>query len=172
MSPPANPRARVGHDSGGRFATSGLEISIRAPAWGATSEAQRRALPERVSIRAPAWGATCIVWMASTMLSFQSTRPRGARLDGSAELLGLSLVSIHAPARGATRDEVPLIVVQHVSIHAPAWGATFQERRPIPPLSVSIHAPIWGATKRRERQHCARQVSIHAPTWGATRPTR
>lgn len=81
MSPPANPRARVGHDSGGRFATSGLEISIRAPAWGATSEAQRRALPERVSIRAPAWGATCIVWMASTMLSFQSTRPRGARLS-------------------------------------------------------------------------------------------
>ena len=79
MSPPANPRARVGHDFGGRFATSGLEISIRAPAWGATSEAQRRALPERVSIRAPAWGATCIVWMASTMLSFQSTRPRGAR---------------------------------------------------------------------------------------------
>lgn len=81
MSPPANPRARVGHDFGGRFATSGLEISIRAPAWGATSEAQRRALPERVSIRAPAWGATCIVWMASTMLSFQSTRPRGARLS-------------------------------------------------------------------------------------------
>ena len=79
MSPPANPRARVGHDFGGRFATSGLEISIRAPAWGATSEAQRRTLPERVSIRAPAWGATCIVWMASTMLSFQSTRPRGAR---------------------------------------------------------------------------------------------
>lgn len=81
MSPPANPRARVGHDFGGRFATSGLEISIRAPAWGATSEAQRRTLPERVSIRAPAWGATCIVWMASTMLSFQSTRPRGARLS-------------------------------------------------------------------------------------------
>lgn len=81
MSPPANPRARVGHDFGGRFATSGLEISIRAPAWGATSEAHRRALPERVSIRAPAWGATCIVWMASTMLSFQSTRPRGARLS-------------------------------------------------------------------------------------------
>lgn len=81
MSPPANPRARVGHDFGGRFATSCLEISIRAPAWGATSEAQRRALPERVSIRAPAWGATCIVWMASTMLSFQSTRPRGARLS-------------------------------------------------------------------------------------------
>lgn len=104
MSPPANPRARVGHDFGGRFATSGLEISIRAPAWGATSEAQRRALPERVSIRAPAWGATrgscrcprrcrCFNPRArvgrdatkresfSMNPSFQSTRPRGARLS-------------------------------------------------------------------------------------------
>ena len=103
MSPPANPRARVGHDFGGRFATSGLEISIRAPAWGATSEAQRRALPERVSIRAPAWGATCIVWMASTMLSFQSTRPRGARhISPSADLTG-SVFQSTCP-RGARRD--------------------------------------------------------------------
>ena len=129
MSPPANPRARVGHDFGGRFATSGLEISIRAPAWGATSEAQRRALPERVSIRAPAWGATCIVWMASTMLSFQSTRPRGARhISPSADLTG-SVFQSTCP-RGARRDEAG--VLQHeslVSIHAPAWGATRRSPR-------------------------------------------
>ena len=33
-----------------------------------------------------------------------------------------------------------------VSIHAPAWGAT--EQRVLPLLSdiVSIHAPTWGAT--------------------------
>ena len=169
MSPPANPRARVGHDFGGRFATSGLEISIRAPAWGATSEAQRRALPERVSIRAPAWGATCIVWMASTMLSFQSTRPRGARPSprnvrpcpllfqstrprgarrgAVVDVLAVVDVSIHAPAWGATHLAIGRLDRQCVSIHVPAWGATFQERRPIPPLSVSIHAPTWGATR-------------------------
>lgn len=59
MSPPANPHAHVGRDFGGRFATSGLEISIRAPAWGATD----------------------LLGDGSPSTVFQSTRPRGARLS-------------------------------------------------------------------------------------------
>ncbi len=34
------------------------------------------------------------------------------------------LVSIHAPAWGATGAERDLHTAHHVSIHAPAWGAT------------------------------------------------
>ena len=56
---------------------------------------------------------------------FQSTRPRGARpLLGSA-LVNLRVVSIHAPAWGATSYIVPFCKKNvPVSIHAPAWGAT------------------------------------------------
>jgi len=33
-----------------------------------------------------------------------------------------------------------------VSIHAPAWGATALNTRITHALGVSIHAPAWGAT--------------------------
>ena len=104
MSPPANPHAHVGRDFGGRFATSGLEISIRAPAWGATHPERLSGLRQVVSIHAPAWGATSSTpplqqsspcfnprarvgrdsWIATVIPIrrwFQSTRPRGARLS-------------------------------------------------------------------------------------------
>ena len=59
------------------------------------------------------------------MTAFQSTRPRGARREPSAEYYPARVVSIHAPARGATprlRPAWPVVV----SIHAPARGATIQ----------------------------------------------
>ncbi len=33
-----------------------------------------------------------------------------------------------------------------VSIHAPAWGATFNKGYSLKECAVSIHAPAWGAT--------------------------
>ena len=78
------------------------------------------------------------------------------------------MVSIHAPAKGATfaggvldgggvfqstlprrerRDEAIHIVPSLlVSIHAPAKGATVIERVPVLNKAVSIHAPAKGAT--------------------------
>ena len=83
-----------------------------------------------------------------------------------------------------------------VSIHAPAWGATSPEAGPGWGRSVSIHAPAWGATPERRGpggvQHGFNPrprvggrpqdltgpilvqrlcVSIHAPAWGATGPS-
>ncbi len=98
-----------------------------------------------------------------------------------------------------------------VSIHAPAWGATVMPGDSFKVKTVSIHAPAWGATVRggvtsfhnwfqfthphgvRQEPHCPRawlprfnsrtrmgcdqtrrlskitlRVSIHAPAWGAT----
>ena len=55
---------------------------------------------------------------------FQSTRPRGARLRDR-EPAGIDIVvSIHAPARGATCQAVLYSRTVSVSIHAPARGAT------------------------------------------------
>src|SRR5690606_9600223 len=121
-------------------------VSIHAPAWGATLVVPLPLLKRQVSIHAPAWGATAgAAASASTPTSFnprarvgrdsnrptpasivgrfQSTRPRGARL-GQLHQAGMgTVVSIHAPAWGATRvvEEHKIIEIQ-VSIHAPAWG--------------------------------------------------
>jgi len=81
------------------------------------------------------------------MRLFQSTRPRGARLFDDYVGIDPSLVSIHAPAWGATQNNLSFCdrrsrfqstrprgarlaselvkkVIDNVSIHAPAWGAT------------------------------------------------
>ena len=83
------------------------------------------------------------------------------------------LVSIHAPAWGATtvlsyspssslfqsthprgvrlREHIRQIHRHEVSIHAPAWGATGRPGYPDSPAGVSIHAPAWGATRTASR---------------------
>ena len=59
-----------------------------------------------VSIHAPAGGATGAKIAVDAALSqFQSTRPRGARLDWANDAAVYLDVSIHAPAGGATIDE-------------------------------------------------------------------
>ena len=101
------------------------------------------------------------------------------------------LVSIHAPAWGATWSTSLNWIVWRVSIHAPAWGATVAAEQAEQDQQVSIHAPAWGATRRaswsskvvtgfnpRTRVGCDpmsyiivnahNTVSIHAPAWGAT----
>ena len=80
-------------------------------------------------------------------LRFQSTHPRGVRRKPTVKKVVPILVSIHAPAWGATPDGSGTGHGHAVSIHAPAWGATRRTRRPKRPLMVSIHAPAWGATR-------------------------
>ena len=76
---------------------------------------------------APVRGAIgAIQYVAGYVTKFQSTHPRGVRRDGSITGRRRVLVSIHAPAWGATwgKQDKRLEKVE-VSIHAPAWGATF-----------------------------------------------
>ena len=78
------------------------DVSIHAPAWGATNAIEESLPGKPVSIHAPAWGAT-------------------ARQGRS---LRRRRVSIHAPAWGATPSPFLALLGSGVSIHAPAWGAT------------------------------------------------
>ena len=103
----------------------------------------------------------------------------------------LSMISIHAPAKGATNLRHRCTVHGGISIHAPAKGATFfccyfcwfggfqstlprRERRQqcgkrFPAENISIHAPAKGATVIFPVP-CFEPVgiSIHAPAKGAT----
>jgi len=67
----------------------------------------------------PASGYNVVV-----LVPFQSTRPRGARLYRPFRKRTGAVVSIHAPARGATLPVAHIKPMLVVSIHAPARGAT------------------------------------------------
>ena len=91
--------------------------------------------PSQVSIHAPARGATSSSKQTYTRVKFQSTRPRGARPPHAHREIPHAPVSIHAPARGAT---VSLCASQSVTRfqstrprgarrrNNPAWRAGFQ----------------------------------------------
>jgi len=100
-------------------------VSIHAPAWGATRDRLRQFERICVSIHAPAWGATLIHACAVVLRSFQSTRPRGARRTSTPTLLHSTRFHSTRP-RGARPclSRHPASASLLVSIHAPAWGAT------------------------------------------------
>ena len=103
VRPCFNPRSRVGSDAISDYVyETGDNVSIHAPAWGATIGKLPKLPTKSVSIHAPAWGAT-------------GHQPRRTLP---------SHVSIHAPAWGATSVFGISPKEVEVSIHAPAWGAT------------------------------------------------
>ena len=121
-----------------------------------------------ISIHAPAWGATTSFVLSGMKSRFQSTRPRGARLDAICALVDTLQISIHAPAWGATAARLQAGMTLDISIHAPAWGATPPRTSSRRASKISIHAPAWGATHVRRFRRARRVISIHAPAWGAT----
>ena len=124
------------------------EVSIHAPAWGATVDVRAILADDLVSIHAPAWGATSRDLSRNRTTTFRSTRPHGARPGGWVR---------------ARRPE-------QVSIHAPAWGATGCRCGPSPAKRCFDPRARMGRDARTVR-HITRnhRVSIHAPAWGATR---
>ena len=146
-----------------------IEVSIHAPARGATSVSGKEIEGEHGFNPRAREGRDCVKSQSHlTRSKFQSTRPRGARRisimffppppksfnprarEGRdaehVERRMRFVVSIHAPARGATLQTKSLLTVKLVSIHAPARGATPAARASAPAVLVSIHAPARGAT--------------------------
>ena len=129
-------------------------------------------------------------WIGSS--GFQSTPLHEGRRDDCRRFRVAYIVSIHAPARGATsgtstrprmpwgfnprpctRGDVCLFrqagLRRMVSIHAPARGATDRpHNRTVNEIAVSIHAPARGATLMLAFMRAKFSVSIHAPARGAT----
>ena len=99
---------------------------------------------------------------------FQSTRPRGARRARLTALL-CSIQSFNPRAHVGRDDGGSFLGGAYgVSIHAPTWGATVT-------LCYPLYCLLFQSTRPRGARHLlsgfmelAAQVSIHAPTWGAT----
>ena len=118
-------------------------------------------LPRRERRKYSAW--QCLY------LQFQSTLPRRERRidrtlncvrlcyfnprsrEGSDYFFSASstfcVISIHAPAKGATEVTPSIATLIAISIHAPAKGATVFLHPLFHQLLISIHAPAKGATQ-------------------------
>ena len=119
-----NPRSREGSDLPVGFVCTFFNISIHAPAKGAT--------PSRTEF--------------FRVFRFQSTLPRRERLEVIRRSFPTLTISIHAPAKGATRVQEWFYEGNIISIHAPAKGATLVDTPKLIMVFISIHAPAKGAT--------------------------
>ena len=165
-------------------------ISILAPAWGASETCEtavksnrfqfspprggRHAVtPSRrsvsiISILAPAWGASDRFLEDMGPALFQFSPPRGGRL-GLRRAFPLHQYFNSRPRVGGVHVGHCAREYRNISILAPAWGASIKpppgtERRAL----ISILAPAWGASGRNAHIRRRPQISILAPAWGAS----
>ena len=106
-------------------------ISIHAPARGATPGLSVDHVGHQISIHAPARGAT----YRSTVTEETPT------------------ISIHAPARGATAVRVVLHASVVISIHAPARGATANTANRLPVFTPLLQHILQDFTSIRHIQN-------------------
>ncbi len=101
--------------------------------------------------------------------TFQSTLPRRERPSLTLICPVLFIISIHAPAKGATNESKSCGNDIKISIHAPAKGATRRTK------SYIAQNLFQSTLPRRERPagfvylYKTNDISIHAPAKGATR---
>ena len=107
--------------------------------------------------------------LAAVLRRFQSTLPRGERQKCLDCFSGQVVISIHAPARGATHPPDHDSGDVEISIHAPARGATKR-------FSVFSWSSRFQSTLPRGERPEAKGlkvylclISIHAPARGATK---
>ena len=148
-----------------------LEVSIRAPAKGATGGPIATLDEGRVSIRAPAKGATACSTCArrkcgcfnprpreggdlgigrvnAATFRFQSAPPRRGRPKILLDRRSDTDVSIRAPAKGATRRQATAETATLVSIRAPAKGATRSSRKRVASKAFQSAPPRRGRRGR------------------------
>ena len=185
-----NSRSRVGSDADAVNLLFVLQVSIRAPAWGATPPCRCPAPKSSVSIRAPAWGATRFAEFYTSPGEFQFALPRGERLVAHFEP-PVALWFQFALPRGERQVYVEsredIVKFQFAlprgerpyrccSIGPFTWFQFALPRGERPGYAVktqrltlvSIRAPAWGATFKGLEFICNYPVSIRAPAWGAT----
>ena len=96
-----------------------------------------------------------------------NSRPRvGGDLPRVERVVG-AVISIRAPAWGATRHGKMNASRRRISIHAPAWGATSGRRGHRAHTDNFNSRPRVGGDNESSRLDFKNPISIHAPAWGA-----
>ena len=144
-----------------------VEVSIHAPAWGATTERRRSKLWGSFNSRARVGRDLERSPKAKAPRSFNS-RARVGRDGGVCVHAAVVLVSIHAPAWGAT-SPLRALCVENLCFNSRARvGRDVRS-------AASVASDLFQFTRPRGARHrvggeaqFVRAVSIHAPAWGAT----
>ena len=139
------PRSREGSDKGKSKTKVPMNISIHAPAKGATKRCFKICRWRKFQPTLPRRERLSEALNSVVYTLFQSTLPRRERLlcmdsyqninnfnprsregsdDDSVKKIPYIIISIHAPAKGATRINGTIERNKYISIHAPAKGAT------------------------------------------------
>ena len=185
-----NPRTREGCDEHYGTHWELWQVSIHAPARGATRSIGRCWTEARFQSTHPRGVRQEGRHLFPERLWFQSTHPRGVRRSPLGRDLpcpcfnprtreGCDSGKIRVPELGErfnprTREGCDrrqgrgAVLLGEVSIHAPARGATPDVAGRWHRHQVSIHAPARGATAHRQVTLIRIGVSIHAPARGAT----
>ncbi len=121
-----------------------------------------------ISIHAPAKGATTTPASRPSAAAFQSTLPRRERQRGSTNYQCSNLFQSTLPRRERPKWIGKPAIIWTISIHAPAKGATRRRAEERGYLDISIHAPAKGATYKITILYNKAIISIHAPAKGAT----
>ena len=145
-----NPRSHERSDTMSQDWRGEDMISIHAPTRGATQYHASHLQSTGISIHAPTRGATISVITTAGFDLFQSTLPREERPFVNRIVCGMRNfnprshersdidkalasdetwdISIHAPTRGATKEDGSLGFTTYISIHAPTRGATCKSK--------------------------------------------
>ena len=144
-------------------------ISIHAPAKGATRgapywlDADNHFNPRS---REGSDSGCMAIWIRSC--NFNPRSREGSDGREAAANKERVMISIHAPAKGATAAIYGTRNPKDISIHAPAKGATPAILPCWRGSKISIHAPAKGATRSGICNPFKGSISIHAPAKGAT----
>ena len=107
-------------------------------------------------------------WIVQHMPEFQSTPPRGGRRRARSNDIASRYVSIHAPARGATQFVAITIAVIVCFNPRPRAGGDYDDTVVRQRLNVFQSTPPRGGRPSLALFHSRQSVSIHAPARGAT----
>ena len=131
----------------------------------------------------------CDATSRSRDLEFQSTHPRGVRLNLAGDIFSISVISIHAPTWGATSVASRIVFsypfqsthprgVRRKARPVPGGSSYFNPRTHVGcDLVVALRITVnphfnprthVGCDTRRSVTATQLRISIHAPTWGAT----
>ncbi len=153
-----------------RFDPAAPDVSIHAPARGATQRRPELRISFNVSIHAPARGATKLCLHGLILdFTFRSTLPRGERQHHDDAAHGYTRFRSTLPRGERQESAVARGVFQSFDPRSREGSDTGIVRLCKILLTVSIHAPARGATLDLLAAACIARVSIHAPARGATR---
>ena len=146
---------------------SSIQISIHAPARGASIRKGRKMWPVLFQFTPLREGLQSNANKISSGIHFNS-RPCERGFPSCSGILPGKNISIHAPARGASKKPLWTSSACQISIHAPARGASLPACRQLNEEFQFQFTPLREGLRYLMSQSCIIQISIHAPARGAS----